>query len=85
MNDIHSLSHTKWNCKYHIVFALKYRRKVFYADKRLEKGAISKRAIQMEGSKYNRGRSMPRSSTYAFRDTAKNEYIRFHVISQRKK
>jgi len=27
-NDIHSLSHTKWNCKYHIVFAPKYRRKL---------------------------------------------------------
>ena len=26
MNDIHSLSHTKWNCKCHIVFAPKYRR-----------------------------------------------------------
>ena len=38
--DIHSLSHTKWNCKYHIVFAPKYRRKVFYSDKRLEVGAI---------------------------------------------
>ncbi|MBQ7782790.1 MAG: IS200/IS605 family transposase, partial [Oscillospiraceae bacterium] len=25
-SDIHSLSHTKWNCKYHIVFAPKYRR-----------------------------------------------------------
>ena len=32
-----SLAHTKWNCKYHIVFAPKYRRKVFYAEKR---GAI---------------------------------------------
>ena len=30
MNDAHSLSHRKWNCKYHIVFAPKYRRKVFY-------------------------------------------------------
>ena len=39
-NDVHSLSHTKWNCKYHIVFAPKYRRKVFYEDKRLEVGAI---------------------------------------------
>ena len=28
--DINSLAHTKWNCKYHIVFALKYRRKVAY-------------------------------------------------------
>ncbi|HIU32766.1 MAG TPA: IS200/IS605 family transposase, partial [Candidatus Caccousia avistercoris] len=26
MNDTNSLSHTKWNCKYHIVFAPKYRR-----------------------------------------------------------
>ena len=24
-NDAHSLSHTKWNCKYHVVFAPKYR------------------------------------------------------------
>ena len=35
-NDIHSLSHTKWNCKYHIVFAPKYRRKVFYGEKTAE-------------------------------------------------
>ena len=35
MNDNHSLSHSKWNCKYHIVFARKYRRKVFYEEKRL--------------------------------------------------
>ena len=36
MNDVNSLSHTKWNCKYHIVFAPKYRRKVFYKQKREE-------------------------------------------------
>ena len=40
MNDTNSLSHTKWNCKYHIVFAPKYRRKVFYTDKRREVGEI---------------------------------------------
>ena len=39
-NYIHSLSHTKWNCKYHIVFAPKYRRKVFYGEKRAEIGKI---------------------------------------------
>ncbi len=33
-------SHTKWNCKYHIVFAPKYRRKAFYGSNRLEIGAI---------------------------------------------
>ena len=30
INDMNSLSHTNGNCKYHIVFAPKYRRKVFY-------------------------------------------------------
>ena len=45
MNDTHSLSHAKWNCKYHIVYAPKYRRKVFYEDKRIytkpaERGSI---------------------------------------------
>ena len=40
VNDIQSLSHTTWNCKYHIVFAPKYRRKVFFGQKRKEIGAI---------------------------------------------
>ncbi len=40
MNDAHSLSYTKWNCKYHIVFAPKYRRKIFYEEKRLEVGEM---------------------------------------------
>ena len=35
-NDLHSLSHTKWNCKYHVVFAPKYRRAVFYDSKRIQ-------------------------------------------------
>ena len=39
-NDTNSLAHTSWNCKYHIVFAPKYRRKAFYGQKRLEIGAI---------------------------------------------
>lgn len=40
MNDTNSLAHSSWNCKYHIVFAPKYRRKVFYGEKRNEIGAI---------------------------------------------
>ena len=30
--DSNSLSHTSWNCKYHIVFAPKYRRKIIYGE-----------------------------------------------------
>lgn len=33
-NVNNSLAHTKWNCKYHVVFAPKYRRKVFYGEKK---------------------------------------------------
>ena len=39
-NDTNSLAHTKWNCKYHIVFAPKYRRKIFYGNMRAEVGKI---------------------------------------------
>jgi putative transposase len=49
MYDVHSLSHTKWNCKYHIVFAPKYRRKVFYEEKRLEVGVILRELCKWKG------------------------------------
>ena len=49
MNDTHSLSHTKWNCKYHIVFAPRYRRKVFFEDKRLEVGQILRELCKWKG------------------------------------
>jgi len=39
-NDVNSLSHTRWNCKYHIVFAPKYRRKIFYGKMKIEIGKI---------------------------------------------
>ena len=39
-DTVSSLSHTKWNCKYHIVFTPKYRRKIFYGQKRVEIGKI---------------------------------------------
>ena len=40
MNDNHSLSHSKWNCKYHIVFAPKYRRQVIYGKIKADIGKI---------------------------------------------
>ncbi len=49
LDDAHSLSHTKWNCKYHIVFAPKYRRKAFYGERRLEIGAILRKLCEWKG------------------------------------
>ena len=40
MNDIKSLSHSKWRCKYHIVFAPKYRRQVIYKQIGVDIGKI---------------------------------------------
>ena len=51
LNDINSLSHTSWNCKYHIVFAPKYRRKVFYEEKRLAVGKILRQLCEWKGVK----------------------------------
>ena len=49
LNDINSLWHTKWNCKYHIVFAPKYRRKVFYHEKRVAIGKILRQLCEWKG------------------------------------
>jgi putative transposase len=40
MEDWLSLSHVKWECKYHVVFIPKYRRKVLYGKVRRQVGAI---------------------------------------------
>ena len=44
-----SLAHTMWNCKYHVVFAQKYRRKVFYGSRRLEIGTILRKLCEWKG------------------------------------
>lgn len=49
LNDINSLSHSKWNCKYHIFFAPKYRRKVFYGEKRVAIGKILRELCKWKG------------------------------------
>ena len=49
MNDVESLSHTKWECKYHIVFIPKYRKKALYGALRQQLGEVLKQlAIQRE-------------------------------------
>ena len=49
MKDMNSLSHTSWNCKYHVVFAPKYRRKAFYGNRRLEIGKILRKLCEWKG------------------------------------
>ena len=49
MNDLKTLSHTTWNCKYHLVFAPKYRRKTFYGERRYEIGKILRELCGWKG------------------------------------
>ena len=59
MNDIHSLAHTTWNCKYHIVFAPKYRRKVMFGTKGKEIGAILRELCKWKGVNIIEGEICP--------------------------
>mgnify|MGYP003495642066 FL=1 len=49
MNDINSLSHSKWRCKYHIVFAPKYRRQVVYGKIKVDVGKILRELSERKG------------------------------------
>ena len=48
-DDIKSLSHSKWRCKYHIVFAPKYRRQAVYGEIKADIGAILRKLCEQRG------------------------------------
>ena len=54
-NTNNILAHTKWNCKYHIVFCPKYRRKVFYEQHREEIREILRKLCQWKGVEILKG------------------------------
>lgn len=47
--DLNSLAHSKWNCKYHVVFAPKYRRRVIYGQIKVEIGKILRILCNQKG------------------------------------
>ena len=49
MKDNDSLAHTTWNCKYHIVFAPKYRRQAIYGQLRMDIGKILRLLCDRKG------------------------------------
>ena len=58
-NKAYSLSHTKWMCKYRIVFTPKYRRKAIYGQIRSDIGEILRRLCEYKGVEIIEGRLMP--------------------------
>ena len=76
--DVKSLAHTKWNCKYHVVFAPKYRRKVFYNEKKEAIREIIRTLCQWKGVEI--------IGSYSFTSEypAQNERFGIHGILKRK-
>ena len=59
MDDYESLSHTKWECKYHVVFIPKYRRKVLYGELRQPLGDVFRKLALQKESRIEEGHLMP--------------------------
>ena len=58
-NKTDSLAHTKWMCKYHIVFTPKYRRKIIYNQIRKDIGEIMHELCKYKGVEIIEGHMMP--------------------------
>ena len=59
MHEWQSLSHVRWECKYHVVMIPKYRRKVFYGRLRRQIGAILRELCRQRGVELVEGHAMP--------------------------
>ena len=57
--DKNSLSHTSWQCKYHIVFAPKYRRKVIYQKIKVDIGKILRKLCENKGVEIHEAEACP--------------------------
>lgn len=51
MKDVNSLSHSSWRCKYHIVFAPKYRRQEIYGKIKADVGTVLRELCERKGVK----------------------------------
>jgi hypothetical protein len=59
MDEQQSLNHSKWECKYHVVFIPKCRRKTLYAQLRRHLGEVFRRLAEQKESKIEEGHLMP--------------------------
>jgi putative transposase len=59
MRRIGSLNHSQWECKYHVVFIAKYRKKAIFGRIRSELGEIFRRLAEQKESRIEEGHLMP--------------------------
>jgi len=82
--DKNSLSHTKWKCKYHVVFAPKYRRQAIYGKLKKDIGQILRELCQRKGINIIEA-ELCVDHVHMFRSTTKIQYIRNNGIPKREK
>ena len=59
MDEYNNLNHTKWECKYHVVFIPKCRRKVLYGELRRNLGEVFRQLTEQKDSRIEEGHLMP--------------------------
>jgi len=59
MRQVGSLNHSRWECKYHVVFIPKYRKKAIFGQIRRDLGEVLKRLAQQKESQIEEGHLMP--------------------------
>ena len=59
MDQFESLNHTKWDCKYHVVFIPKYRRRTLYGDLKRHLGPVFRQLAEQRESRVEEGHLMP--------------------------
>jgi len=59
MHEWQSLSHVRWDCKYHVVFIPKYRQKVLYGKLRQQVGRVLRELSEQRGVELLEGHAMP--------------------------
>src|SRR3984957_15203085 len=58
MDEYESLSHSKWECKYHVIFIPKCRRKTLYKELRQHLGEVFRRLAEQKQSRVEEGHLM---------------------------
>ncbi len=59
MDDVGTLSHTTWECKYHLVFIPRYRRKALFGQLRKELGGVCRRLAEQKECRVEEGHLLP--------------------------
>ena len=59
MDERKSLNHTQWECKYHVIFIAKYRRKALYRELRRDLGEVFRQLAEQKESRIEEGHLMP--------------------------